>query len=119
MTYGAVPQMHRTKRQLPRWPMVMIRHPLPCCDESRPVPCPWRAGALVCSLTVGVSTERKSDKLKRLSMCGERQQIIGDADRKRFSVRIEQKSKKSRLGKKINSQKKSRFAMSGCTFFAG
>jgi hypothetical protein len=33
-------------------------------------------------------------------MCGKRQQIVGDADRKRFSVRIEEKSKKSRLGKK-------------------
>jgi hypothetical protein len=27
-------------------PMVMIRHPLPGCDKSRPVPCPWWAGRL-------------------------------------------------------------------------
>src|SRR5215467_582192 len=46
MIYAAVPQMHRTRRQVRRW---SVGHDAPSelrCDKSRPVPCPWRVGAL-------------------------------------------------------------------------
>jgi len=52
-------------------------------------------------------------------MCGGRQQIIRDADRKRFSVRIEQKSKKSRLEKNKSTEKISFCHDAWMYFFAG